>query len=66
MRVTETARALGVSADWLRSLEAAGRIPRATRDCNGWRRYSPQDVERIRRALFVVSEAEGDEAIAVK
>ena len=57
MRVTEVARQLGVSADWLRRLEREGRIPAALRDLNGCRRYSELDVERLRSVLFGVQQA---------
>ena len=43
------ADALGVSPHWLRLSERLGSIPRAARDEDGWRRYSPKDVERLRR-----------------
>ena len=41
-----------MSADWLRRLEKAGRIPPAPRDVNGHRRYSPEHVTAVKRALF--------------
>ena len=50
--VSEVARQLGISAGWLRRAEAQGRIPRAIRDLNGWRRYSEADVERLRAILI--------------
>lgn len=52
MRVIDAARELGVSAEWLRRLEREGRIPAARRDLNGYRRYTPEDIEYIQRALF--------------
>jgi DNA-binding transcriptional MerR regulator len=52
MRVRELAKHLGVSGDWIRKLERLGRIPAATRDQNGHRRYSLDDVARVRAALF--------------
>jgi DNA-binding transcriptional MerR regulator len=52
MRVTMVAKQLGVSADWLRRLERLGRIPRALRDMNGYRRYLQADVERLRQIIF--------------
>lgn len=52
MRITAAARRLGISADWLRDLERAGRVPRARRDVSGHRRYSEGDIRRLRRLLF--------------
>ena len=52
MRVKRLAQALEVSPDLLRKAERAGRLPRATRDWNGHRRYSAADVEQIRRLLY--------------
>jgi DNA-binding transcriptional MerR regulator len=58
MRVIDLARQLGCSADWLRSLERAGKLPLAQRDLNGYRRYSPTDVARIRALLFPTGPAD--------
>ncbi len=52
MRVIDVARELGFSADWIRRLEREGRIPPARRDFNGHRRYSPEDVRKLRELLF--------------
>lgn len=52
LTISEAARELGCSVEWLRAAELNGKIPVARRDINGWRRYSPQDVEQIRRLLF--------------
>lgn len=52
MRASEAAKALGISADWLRRLERAGRIPPLPRDLNGHRRLSPEDLERLRVLLY--------------
>lgn len=52
MRVIDAARKSGISADWLRELERTGKIPAPRRDLNGHRRYSEQDLEKIREALF--------------
>jgi len=52
MRLGELAKKLGISADWLRRLEKTGRIPAAPRDVNGHRRYTPDDVAAVKRALF--------------
>jgi len=58
MRVIEVARQLGVSTDWIRRLERAGRIPPATRDSNGHRRYGQADVERLRAILIPSRQSE--------
>ena len=57
MRSGRTATRLGISASWLRKLERQGKIPRAARDRNGHRRYTPEDVERIRQVIYPPGEA---------
>jgi len=52
LTISEVARKLGCSVEWLREAEAIGRIPAAKRDINGWRRYVPEDVKEIKRRLF--------------
>ena len=52
MRISDVAKELGFSADHLRELEKAGRIPPVLRDANGHRRFTQDDVERLRRVLF--------------
>ncbi len=52
LRVNQTARELGISEAWLRRAEQRGHIPKAKRDVNGWRVYTEEDVEILRRALF--------------
>ena len=52
MRVKQMAELLGISADWLRRLEREGRLPRATRDRNGHRRYGEADVIRLRALVL--------------
>lgn len=52
MRIRAIASELGVSPDWIRRAERAGRIPPIPRDVNGHRRFSRADVERLRVALF--------------
>jgi len=52
MRVTEVARELKCSAAWLKVLERQGVIPPAPRDRNGHRRYSADDIDRLRLILF--------------
>ncbi|MGH7410743.1 MAG: MerR family transcriptional regulator [Candidatus Methylomirabilis sp.] len=52
MRIHDVARELGVSSEWLRQLERKGEIPRAARDRNDHRRYTPEDLERLRGLLY--------------
>ncbi len=52
MRIAEAAKALDVTASWLRKLEREGRIPPAARDLNHHRRYSSEAIEVLRRVLF--------------
>ena len=52
LTISEAARALGCSVEWLRSAEHLDRIPKARRDINGWRRYSFNDVEVLKEVLF--------------
>ena len=52
MRIHDVAQELGVSAEWLRQLERKGEIPRAARDRNDCRRYTPQDLERLRGFIY--------------
>jgi DNA-binding transcriptional MerR regulator len=56
MTVSEAARELGRSVDWLREAERKGRIPRATRDFNKWRIYSEADLRRLKSILFPVDD----------
>jgi DNA-binding transcriptional MerR regulator len=51
MIVSEVARELGRSERWLRDAENKGKIPKAKRDLNGWRIYTQEDVEAIKRLL---------------
>ncbi len=48
-RISETARKLGISVEWLRKGEERGLFPKAPRDRNGHRYYTRSDVERLRR-----------------
>jgi len=52
MSVSEVARELGRSVDWLREAERRGKIPKAQRDLNGWCVYTMEDVERLRELLI--------------
>ncbi len=51
--ISEAARELGLSVEWLRQGERRGSLPKARRNRNGYRYYTPEDVERLRnrRAL---------------
>ncbi len=46
--ISEAARELGLSADWLRQGEKRGALPPARRDRNGHRIYTPEDLECLR------------------
>jgi DNA-binding transcriptional MerR regulator len=57
MRIGEVARMFSVSTDTLRRLERRrGLTPK--RDWAGQRRYSPEDIERLRLVLFPSPENE--------
>lgn len=47
LRISEAAQELGVSAQYLRLLEAEGKIP-ATRRVFGYRAFSKEDIARLR------------------
>jgi DNA-binding transcriptional MerR regulator len=47
-RISEAARELGISAEWLRVGEKRGYFPLALRDRNGHRCYTQDDIERMR------------------
>ena len=47
-RISEAARELGISIEWLRKGEARGFFPPALRDRNGHRYYTEEDMERMR------------------
>jgi DNA-binding transcriptional MerR regulator len=49
LRIGEAAEALGVSPDWLRFGERLGSLPLARRTPGGWRYYTSEDIERLRR-----------------
>ena len=51
MRIGKAAKALGVSADTIRRLERRGQIT-ADRDWAGHRRFSEEDLQRLRLVLF--------------
>ena len=45
--ISEAARELGLSAEWLRQGEKRGSLPPARRDRNGYRFYTAEDIERL-------------------
>jgi predicted site-specific integrase-resolvase len=47
-RISEAARELGISIEWLRKGETRGFFPPALRDRNGHRYYTEEDIERLR------------------
>src|SRR5918999_5687963 len=47
-RISEAARELAISIEWLRKGEARGFFPPALRDRNGHRYYTAEDMERMR------------------
>jgi DNA-binding transcriptional MerR regulator len=46
--ISEAARELGLSAEWLRQGEKRGSLPLARRDYNGYRYCTLEDIERLR------------------
>jgi DNA-binding transcriptional MerR regulator len=46
--ISEAARELSLSAEWLREGERRGSLPKAKRDRNGYRYYTASDIERLR------------------
>jgi DNA-binding transcriptional MerR regulator len=46
--ISEAARKLALSAEWLREGEKRGALPLARRDRNGYRYYTLADIERLR------------------
>ena len=47
--ISEAAESLGVSASYIRLAERCGALPRARRTTAGWRYYTREDIERLRR-----------------
>ena len=53
--ISEAAREVGLSAEWLRQGEKRGSFPPAKRVRNGHRYYTSEDIERLRnRRLLAV------------
>ena len=46
--ISEAARELSLSAEWLREGEKRGVLPLARRDRNGYLYYTQADIERLR------------------
>lgn len=51
MTVSQAARRLSRSEQWLRQAEKKGSIPRARRNFNGWRVYTEEDIEKLESLL---------------
>ena len=51
--ISEAARELDLSTDWLRQGEKRGSLPPARRDRNGHRYYTREDVERLHNRRFL-------------
>jgi len=47
--ISAAAAELGVSAAWLRFGERLGSLPLARRTQRGWRYYTSEDIDRLRR-----------------
>lgn len=47
--ISQAAEALNVSCSWLRFGERLGSLPLARRTPSGWRYYTAEDLERLRR-----------------
>lgn len=48
-KISEAARQLGISIEWLRAGERRGFFPPALRDRNDHRYYTKEDIERMRK-----------------
>ena len=49
LTIGQAADQLGVSPSWLRFGERLGSLPLARRTQSGWRYYTPEDIDRLRR-----------------
>lgn len=47
--IGQAADELNVSSSWLRFGERLGALPLARRTQSGWRYYTPEDMDRLRR-----------------
>ena len=61
MYLSQAARELGCSEKWLRHTETTGKIPQARRDLNGWRVYTEEDIEELKRLRAPAREHEDDD-----
>ena len=48
-KLGQAADELGISSSWLRFGERLGALPLARRNPSGWRYYTTEDIERLRR-----------------
>jgi DNA-binding transcriptional MerR regulator len=51
--ISEAARILSLSAEWLRQGERRGSLPKARRDRNGHRYYTAADLESLRNRRLI-------------
>jgi DNA-binding transcriptional MerR regulator len=49
LTISQAADQLGVSPSWLRFGERLGSLPLARRTRRGWRYYTSEDIDRLRR-----------------
>ena len=49
LTISQAAHELGVTPAWLRFGERLGSLPLARRTASGWRYYTLEDIERLRR-----------------
>ena len=49
LTISEAAEELGVTPSWLRFGERLGSLPLVRRTRSGWRYYTPEDIDRLRR-----------------
>lgn len=49
LTISQAATELNVTSAWLRFGERLGALPLARRNQSGWRYYTPEDIERLRR-----------------
>lgn len=54
MRVSDLARAAGIAPSAVRFYEAAGVLPPAPREPNGYRRYTEADLDRLRLVVSLL------------
>lgn len=59
MLISELAEKAGVHPETIRRLEKRGLIT-SNRDCNNWRRYTPETVEQIRRLYAKIDKPQSE------